>query len=970
MKQQPLPLLSMQDLTLRTANPHLSQGGPEVLWRTRKPCTMKGGTALTKQGLPTGLPCFTGWLIKSHRLLLVRWAQLFIIVMCASMLHPMGRLLVYRLYSIGFIISALGITLSASTAQVAYKKVQFWFAAFSLLQFMVVCQMAYIGAAPAVHSYLDWATNLTTLVPQMLVLDLSTTKLILFLLMHAGAETAFYLSVVAHSLPVAVIRATCLYSVVALVFLSFRRQAYAAYLFHSQGLPPKHAEAPLPSKPREYAEVEQQGQEEAGLIRAPPIHAYRSRMRRKRGVGGLAQQPLANLHRSMVDMAGAWFARLNQGSTDSAAPRVSVQVSDLVSSITAADQHISGVPPAAALYPDPSPALGPSLPKCTISLPSAALLMPPLEQTNQHQKLSQPRTSADPVDTNSSMNDCSTETSEKPALVQLEQGAVGVMTAAPARAARLELPFEVLICPSADLGDMEVLGWEGEEDSPEEDSRGCMRLLASMAGQFMPLRVLQHLKQGCRHAVQGARLTKAQGPGAAKPASAAIKAAAATSGAAAEVAGAATTVPLVAAATATTAAEIAGEAAVTLSTTGAAAVGAVASRTSTAAAAAATSAGEKAATAAAIAGDAAMTLSTTGAAAVGAVASRTSTAAAAAATSAGEKAATAAAIAGDAAMTLSTTGAAAVGAVASRTSTAAAAAATSAGENAATAAEIAGEAAVTLSTTGAAAVGAVASRTSTAAAAAATSAGEKAATAAAIAGDAAMTLSTTGAAAVGAVASRTSKAAAAAATSAGAKVSRAGAVVAATLSSAAKEKKRAQQEWRQAQQASSTALGAVHAHDFPSYSVWLLTRYKTLITRWAVLFFVVSLSHVVHPDATPVMERPYLNFNIMMLPASTGMALASQQGAYSMVKLSMFVFWLLQVLTTVQMTVAGASPAVHKYLDLGTSLVTAVPYMAGFVNGVCLIAFTAIRRNMRKNYFKEMEKANCGPPLAAQCDAS
>eukprot|EP00983_Pelagomonas_calceolata_P099159 1158427-Pelagomonas_calceolata.AAC.3 len=35
---------------------------------------------------------------------------------CASMLHPTGRLLVYRLYSVGFIISLLGIASSTSAA--------------------------------------------------------------------------------------------------------------------------------------------------------------------------------------------------------------------------------------------------------------------------------------------------------------------------------------------------------------------------------------------------------------------------------------------------------------------------------------------------------------------------------------------------------------------------------------------------------------------------------------------------------------------------------------------------------------------------------------------------------------------------------------------------------------------------------------------------------------------------------------
>jgi len=44
--------------------------------------------------------------------------------------------------------------------------VQFWFAVFAILQFLV-CQMALYGTAPAVHMYLDTGTNLLTIVPQM-----------------------------------------------------------------------------------------------------------------------------------------------------------------------------------------------------------------------------------------------------------------------------------------------------------------------------------------------------------------------------------------------------------------------------------------------------------------------------------------------------------------------------------------------------------------------------------------------------------------------------------------------------------------------------------------------------------------------------------------------------------------------------------------------------------------------------------
>eukprot|EP00967_Tisochrysis_lutea_P145539 scaffold273367_cov15-Tisochrysis_lutea.AAC.1 len=56
-------------------------------------------------------------------------------------------------------------------------------------------------AVAGVHAHFHW--------PQ-LVLDLSSVKLAFFLLAHAGAETAFYLSVVAHSLPVAVLRVSVL----------------------------------------------------------------------------------------------------------------------------------------------------------------------------------------------------------------------------------------------------------------------------------------------------------------------------------------------------------------------------------------------------------------------------------------------------------------------------------------------------------------------------------------------------------------------------------------------------------------------------------------------------------------------------------------------------------------------------------------------------------------------------------------
>ncbi|KAF5837816.1 hypothetical protein DUNSADRAFT_3832 [Dunaliella salina] len=250
-------------------------------------------------------------------------------------------------------------------------------------------------------------------------------------------------------------------------------------------------------------------------------------------------------------------------------------------------------------------------------------------------------------------------------------------------------------------------------------------------------------------------------------------------------------------------------------------------------------------------------------------------------------------------------------------------------------------------------------------------------TAAETAGQAAVRLLATRAAAMGAVASFSSTAAAAAAA------------------------------------AASEGAKVFQAHSFPSYSMWLLARYKTLTTQWALLFFVIVLSHGHHPNATPARGTVYLNFrytNVMMMLAAVSMALASQRGAYRTVKLSMLTFWIFQVLTTVQMCMAGAAPAVHMYLDLGTNLVTAVPYMlvlemsspalslflviaasaailfyikivrhslllaivrAGCVFGICLAAYAAIRRNMRKNYFQEMERAKqCGPLLATQCDAS
>ncbi|KAF5837954.1 hypothetical protein DUNSADRAFT_3615 [Dunaliella salina] len=175
------------------------------------------------------MPSYPHWLVSSHKMLLVRWAQTFIFVMCASMLHPVGRIPVYQLYCVGFITSVVNIIRSASVAG-EYKKVQCWFGCFAALQVMVVLQMAYVGIAPAVHSYFDWATNLSTLVPQMLVLDLTSMKLALFLTAHAAAETAFYLSVVRHSLPMALLRATWLFAMCTAVYLSFRRQAYAEYM--------------------------------------------------------------------------------------------------------------------------------------------------------------------------------------------------------------------------------------------------------------------------------------------------------------------------------------------------------------------------------------------------------------------------------------------------------------------------------------------------------------------------------------------------------------------------------------------------------------------------------------------------------------------------------------------------------------------------------------------------------------------
>jgi len=202
------------------------------------------GAAASKQlAMPSS---YTQWLITSHKLLLVRWAQLFIIVMCASMLHPTGRLLVYRLYSVGFIISLLGIASSTSAAG-ASKRVQFWFGVFALLQVMVIFQMAYIGVAPAVHNYLDWATSLSTLVPQMLVLDLTPGKLALLLLVHIVARFSFYRSVVGHAVPLAMLRATCLIVMCEGVFLMFRQRAVAAYLL-LKGNSPAVGSGKLPSK--------------------------------------------------------------------------------------------------------------------------------------------------------------------------------------------------------------------------------------------------------------------------------------------------------------------------------------------------------------------------------------------------------------------------------------------------------------------------------------------------------------------------------------------------------------------------------------------------------------------------------------------------------------------------------------------------------------------------------------------------
>ncbi|KAF5839043.1 hypothetical protein DUNSADRAFT_1740, partial [Dunaliella salina] len=162
----------------------------------------KGATA-TKQ--PAVLPNYAEWLIGSYKLLVVRWAQLFIIIMCAALLHPVARLPAYRLYALAFIVSLLGICRSASPAG-SCKKVQFWFGVYALFQVIFVFQMAYTGVTLVVHIYLDWATTLSTLVPQLLVLDLPPAKSALFLLTHIVAQTAFYCSVVGHSLPLAVIR--------------------------------------------------------------------------------------------------------------------------------------------------------------------------------------------------------------------------------------------------------------------------------------------------------------------------------------------------------------------------------------------------------------------------------------------------------------------------------------------------------------------------------------------------------------------------------------------------------------------------------------------------------------------------------------------------------------------------------------------------------------------------------------------
>eukprot|EP00983_Pelagomonas_calceolata_P010133 329247-Pelagomonas_calceolata.AAC.2 len=167
-----------------------------------------------------------------------------------------------------------------------------------------------------------------------------------------------------------------------------------------------------------------------------------------------------------------------------------------------------------------------------------------------------------------------------------------------------------------------------------------------------------------------------------------------------------------------------------------------------------------------------------------------------------------------------------------------------------------------------------------------------AATAIVSAGKAAAAVSTAAkaATAAGMAASTTGATAASTVTAAGVKVSQtASAVAAATLGLEVKEKERAQQKWCQVRQAEYSMLSTNPAHHLPSYSVWLLARYRKLITQWALLFCVIVLSHVVHPVAAPVTETVYLNFSMMMMLAAAGVAVASQRGAYSMVRVCLCV---------------------------------------------------------------------------------
>ena len=75
--------------------------------------TSKTQGCADKPGLAP-LPCYADWLILTHANTIYRWGWLFVCVMVASAFHPIGSLLLYRLFSLGFGIAAARIAFGAS----------------------------------------------------------------------------------------------------------------------------------------------------------------------------------------------------------------------------------------------------------------------------------------------------------------------------------------------------------------------------------------------------------------------------------------------------------------------------------------------------------------------------------------------------------------------------------------------------------------------------------------------------------------------------------------------------------------------------------------------------------------------------------------------------------------------------------------------------------------------------------------